>query len=142
MINMNIIDQLKRHEGLRLKSYTCSANKVTVGYGRNIEDFGITKTEADFMLANDINRCSNEIKENIDTSHCNKARFDALVNMCFNMGITRLLEFKKTIRFIERGAFHLAAIEMIDSRWANQVKSRSAELSQQMLKGCYKDEQT
>ncbi|HAC30701.1 MAG TPA: lysozyme, partial [Marinobacter hydrocarbonoclasticus] len=47
--------QLKRHEGLRLKPYldTASSPRLTIGYGRNLEDVGISRDEADFMLDND-----------------------------------------------------------------------------------------
>jgi lysozyme len=38
--------QLVIHEGLRLKPYRCSSNKLTIGIGRNIEDVGITEEEA------------------------------------------------------------------------------------------------
>ena len=48
--------QLERHEGLRLKPYRDTVGKLTVGYGRNLEDVGISRDEADFMLDNDIDQ--------------------------------------------------------------------------------------
>ena len=47
---------LKVHEGLELKPYRCTADKLTIGVGRNLEDVGITEAEADFLLSNDIQR--------------------------------------------------------------------------------------
>lgn len=41
---------LIRHEGLKLKPYQCTAGKLTIGVGRNIEDMGITEDEAIYML--------------------------------------------------------------------------------------------
>ena len=49
-----VTEQIIRHEGFRNKPYKCTANKLTIGYGRNIEDNGITKTEASVLLKNDI----------------------------------------------------------------------------------------
>ena len=49
-----LIEQLMRHEGFRTKPYRCSAGKLTIGYGRNLDDKGITKAEAFMMLKNDI----------------------------------------------------------------------------------------
>ena len=45
---------LKRHEGLKIFPYHCSQNKLTLGIGRNLEDNGISKDEAYYLLNNDI----------------------------------------------------------------------------------------
>ena len=44
------VDLIKKHEGLRLFPYKCSVGKLTIGYGRNIEDTGISKEEAETLL--------------------------------------------------------------------------------------------
>ena len=49
---MNLIEQLKRHEGLKLKPYKCTADKLTIGVGRNLEDVGISEEEAEMLLQN------------------------------------------------------------------------------------------
>ena len=49
-----IKEQLVRHEGLRLKPYRCSAGKLTIGIGRNLDDCGISQSETYVMLINDI----------------------------------------------------------------------------------------
>ena len=46
----NLVNQLMRQEGLRLKPYKCTGDKLTIGYGRNLEDRGITESEAMAML--------------------------------------------------------------------------------------------
>ena len=46
-----IEEQLLLHEGLRLKPYRCTSNKLTIGVGRNLEDKGISKEEAMRLLA-------------------------------------------------------------------------------------------
>ena len=47
-----IKEQLVRHEGLRLKPYRCTAGKLTIGIGRNLDGrsiyMGLQKT-ADFL---------------------------------------------------------------------------------------------
>ena len=50
----NLIEQLKRHEGKRLFPYHCTANKLTIAYGRNLDDVGVTEEEAELMLVNDV----------------------------------------------------------------------------------------
>ena len=49
-----IIEMLKRHEGLKVFPYHCSQNKLTIGIGRNLDDKGISKDEAYYLLYNDI----------------------------------------------------------------------------------------
>ena len=51
-----LIKMLKRHEGVKSHAYKCSAGKVTVGVGRNIDEnggIGLTDSEIDMLLAND-----------------------------------------------------------------------------------------
>ena len=50
-MNINPVAHLiKKHEGLSLKPYKCTAGKLTIGYGRNIEDKGISQEEAERFL--------------------------------------------------------------------------------------------
>jgi hypothetical protein len=57
LVNLHRLQkQLIRHEALRLKPYRCSADKLTIGIGRNLDDVGITEEEAYFLLGNDISR--------------------------------------------------------------------------------------
>jgi len=58
-----------------------------------------------------------------------------LANMCFNLGITRLLKFQKFLTAIEKQDWNTAAVEMMDSRWATQVGPRATRLRDRVLKG-------
>jgi len=132
-------EQLKRHEGLRLKAYKCTANRTTIGYGRNLDDRGVTQAEADLMLENDVLFLMSVLPEKIlFFNELDKARADVLVNMAFNLGINGLLKFKKMIAAIDGGYFNRAADEMLDSKWARQVGDRALELAEQMKTGEYK----
>ncbi|WOZ57849.1 endolysin [Shewanella phage ZP9] len=135
---MSLIEQLKRHEGLRLKPYKCTAGKLSLGYGRNLEDKGISEREAELMLSSDIHEVQDELSKRLPVySKLNPARKDALVNMGFNLGVAGLLKFKKMISALELGNYNLAAAEMLDSRWASQVGQRSKELAEQIRTGSY-----
>ena len=132
--------QLIRHEGLRLRPYVCPVGKWTVGVGRNLESIGITKTEALFMLQNDINRATEEVLDilrahSIQVETLCPARLDALTNLCFNIGKTRLLEFKKMLAAIKAGDWTLAAAELLDSNYATQVGHRALDLARQLDEG-------
>ena len=132
-----IKDQLVRHEGLRLKPYRCTAGKLTIGIGRNLEDRGISQKEAYAMLERDIldfeQQLLNEIPEVYNK--LDEVRQSVLLNMCFNLGIKGLLEFKNTLAFIDAGDWERAANGMLASKWAKQVGMRAIELSELMRKG-------
>ena len=58
-----LIEMLKRHEGVRSKVYMCSAGYETIGVGRNIADsgLGLSDDEIDYLLNNDIERVRQEL---------------------------------------------------------------------------------
>ncbi len=131
---------LIRHEGIRLKSYICPAGKVTIGVGRNIQDVGISRDEAIIMLDNDIKRCYTQLSDRYPWFYpLDSVRQEVLVNMVFNMGIGAFSKFHNLIAFMSSERYMQAAIEMIDSKWAEQVGSRAKELAEMMRTGEYTD---
>lgn len=129
------VELIKKHEGLRLKPYKCSAGKITIGYGRNLEDNGISAYEAEQMLFNDIQKCYTDLVKLSCWNKLDEARKAVLLDMCYNIGIARLKTFKKMLAALEVGAYNRAAKEMLDSKWAFQVKTRATELAEIMKKG-------
>lgn len=132
-----LIENLKRHEGLRLKPYLCSEGKITIGFGRNLEDMGISEKEAEMLLMSDIERCYEELDVFSWFHDLDQVRQEAMVNMLFNLGLPTFLEFKRTLKFMAEGAYSQAADEMLDSKWANQVGDRAKELAYMVDTGCY-----
>lgn len=129
-------DQLVRHEGLRLKPYRCSAGKLTIGVGRNIEEVGITEEEAMTLLANDINWVIGELDRRVPAfANLNEVRRRVLIDMGFNLGIGRLMKFRRMLAALEAENYARAAVEMMDSRWARQVGNRAARLKRMMETG-------
>ena len=126
---------IKKHEGLKLKPYKCTAGKLTIGYGRNLEDVGISQSEAEQMLYNDIQNCYADCVRLPCWNRLNEARQAVLLDMCYNLGFTGLKKFKKMLEALEVEAYHRASLEMLDSNWARQVKGRAVELAQIMEKG-------
>jgi lysozyme len=121
------------HEGLKLKPYTCTAGALTIGVGRNLDANGISEAEAMAMLENDINSCIAEL-DRAKPSWIKHAshRQNVLIEMCFNLGITRLLKFVKMWEALENRDYDKAAFEMLNSMWAVQVGKRAQTLSNRM----------
>lgn len=132
---------LKLHEDVKLKPYRDTVGKLTIGVGRNLDDVGISTEEADFLLMGDISNVEDDLKSNLTFfSKLDEVRQVVLVDMCFNMGIKRLLNFKNTLALIAKGDYGAAADQMLKSVWASQVKLRAKRLSEMMRTGKYPDE--
>ena len=133
--------QLIHHEGMPTKNgrcylYDCPAGKKTIGVGRNVEDRGISTDEAFVLLDNDIADCITDLQCNMSFfAGLDDVRKAVLINMCYNLGISRLMKFKNTIAAIKDRNWNEAAIEMVNSNWADQVGVRAKELSRMMATG-------
>jgi len=135
-----LIEQLKRHEGVRTHAYKCSADMVTVGVGRNIDEnggLGLSEDEIEYLLENDVKRCKKELIALPWFVEIDSVRQDALVNLCFNLGMTRLLGFENALTAMSVGDYDLAADEFMDSRWAKQVGYRAEEVCTMIRTGNY-----
>lgn len=134
-----LTDIIKRHEGIRLDPYQDSLGVWTVGFGRNLQTTSISQETADQWLAEDIQSAIDDAETFRWFHSLNETRQAVIVNMIFNMGLTRFRGFKKTIQYLENGLFQTAAGEMLDSRWSDQVGDRALELSVMMSTGEWPD---
>lgn len=152
-----LIEELIKHEGLRLQVYKDTLGIDTIGIGRNLEDRGISKEELDWMdypsidhvyewgiteadavylATNDVHIVESELlRAHPCVDRLDSVRQLILVDMAFNMGVPRLCLFKKMWAAIHSDQYDVAAKEMLDSRWANQVKSRATKLANAMHNG-------
>ena len=128
----------RRYEGLRLKPYTCPTGRLTIGYGHNLEN-GISQEIAEVLLQTDLSYAQMEVGGNLPwANELDEVRQFVLIDMCFNMGIAKLLTFKKFLAALQTKNYVTAAQEMLDSRWAGQVGRRAQELAEMMKTGEYK----
>ncbi len=129
-------DSLKHHEGKRLKPYKDSVGVLTIGYGRNLDHVGITESEAEALLDNDIRTAYESALRVVPSLPLlTDARQEVVVEMTFNLGATRFGKFNKTLAFIHAREWTEAALEMLDSKWATQVGQRADTLSEKFRKG-------
>lgn len=127
---------LARDEGMRLKPYRCTAGRLTIGVGRNLDDVGITAEEADYLLENDLGRAMADLDRALPWWRgLSEARQRALVNMAFNVGLSRLLGFKAMLAALRAGRWGEAAAEALESAWARQVGARAARIAATIREG-------
>lgn len=136
-MNRNMLrEQLIRHEGRRRKPYVDTVGKVSIGIGRNLTDRGLSLAEIDFLLENDIDACIADLDNNLPWwRELSDARQHVLLDMCFNMGIKRLLKFVFTLADVQADRYNDAADKMLKSKWAGQVGQRAKTLARMMRDG-------
>ena len=133
------LEQIIRDEGIRLKPYRCTEGKLTIGVGRNLEDTGITKEEARYLLHNDYDLARDTATLYPCWTSLNGPRQAVLVNMVFQMGAAGVSKFRKMFSALDKKDYDLAATEMLDSRWHRQTPKRALRLALQMRTGKWID---
>lgn len=137
---MTLIDTLKadlrRDEGLRTRLYQCSEGVYTIGIGRNLESKGITPSEAEYLLSNDVD----EVVRDLDRVYpwWRGLSFDqqrGLANMAFQLGMTRLRQFKRVLAALEAHNGPAAAVAALDSLWARQTPERARRVAALLERG-------
>lgn len=114
-------------EGLRLKPYRCTAGKLTIGYGHNLDDLGISRRVADLMLEEDAGIAKDACEKIFGEQFAGWSENRQLgwLNLAFNLGQTRLLQFRNTIRAARNGDWAEVEKGLRASLWFRQVKSRA-----------------
>ena len=130
-----LLDQIKEHEGLRLFPYKCPAGKLTIGYGHNLQDNGLSKSACEYILLEDIEEAKRNLyaifTRDFFDSLSNNQKI-ALVDMMFNLGMIKFLTFKRFIFAVETQNWENASYEIIHSRAYEQNKKRYKKLSEQI----------
>jgi len=122
---MKVEDYISKNEAIRLRPYTDTVGKLTIGIGRNLDDNGLSLDEVEYLLKNDIKRVKEELEDVFEDFYDLPENVRVvLIDMCFNLGISRFLGFKKMIQAVKDGDFKEAGRQAKDSKWCRQVGSR------------------
>ena len=154
MLDMEeIINRLVLHEGIKLKPYKCPAGYLSIGVGRNLITNPLTKIEkqvvgdlsqgityemAMYLLRHDIKRVLEECRNSFSFwKNIDSERKYALFDMCFNLGLYRLLKFKKMLEAFKIGDYQGAAKECLNSKYAIDVGKRAERIDKTIEKGVF-----
>ena len=158
MDKQRLLTTLEIDEGLRLYPYKCSAGKFTIGVGRNFEDNpfsidelifigikgrtfdvileelnkkGITRGDALWLLERDVDKVYNQLKKQFSWLEFRPDVVQRVMcNLCFNLGLGRLMGFTKTLNAIKNDRWEVAATELLNSKFAIQVGARANRLAE------------
>ena len=120
-------------EGFRAKPYRCTSDKLTIGYGTNIED-GISRDEALLLMRHRLGKVVAALQSRLPFwPRLTDDRRRVLANMGYQLGVAGLMGFKRMLAGLERGDYDGAAREMLDSKWARQDSpGRARRLAEKM----------
>ena len=137
-----LIKELRRDEGVRYTPYFDTVGDETVGVGHNLKacplpvHYPLTEEQVDNILGGDLVTVFHAMDGHLGWwRQMSYARQRVLVNMCFNLGIERLMKFVNTLAAMERCEYNDAADKMLQSKWAQQVGERATRLAAMMREG-------
>ena len=145
---MNLKKQLEFEEGRKLKAYTCSMGHKTIGIGHNLDvkpafngqripDI-ISDQVCDLIFDRDLNDTITQLNFVwLANTKLDPARRDAVINMCFQLGINGVMKFKLMLNALERSDWVAAKAHALDSSWAKQTPERAERVAEQLLTGTY-----
>lgn len=122
-------EELIRDEGYRRFPYRCTAGKLTIGIGRNLQSNGLSREEAEYLLNNDISKVIADLRRlfrEFDSFPESVQR--VLINMRFQLGPGTFRQFRRFRTACRRHKWRKAAREMINSRWYRQTPNRAKRL--------------
>ena len=136
--------QLINDEGKRNDIYLDHLGFKTVGIGhliiKNDPEYNlkvgdkISDERIDELYRSDINKTISDAKIVFkDWDNFQEELKLIILNMLFNLGLTRFRGFRKMIVHIENKNYKGAAIEMEDSKWFKQVPNRAKRLQSRMM---------
>jgi lysozyme len=135
----HLLNAVKLSEGFRERVYKDTLGIDTIGYGFAIKDLVLDEDLAEIILRRKLDK----LIDNADK----KFKFlkdmptevqDVIYEMCYQLGITGVSKFKKTLAYLENYEFKMASTEMLDSRWATQTPNRAKKLSNIVRKASIK----
>lgn len=147
-----ILKRLEFHEGLRLFPYYCTAHKLSIGIGHNVEaraftpdelkaigDWkkGITKNMAYMICRNDVNLCLDKLKTLDFWKSLDEERQYALIDMCFQLGWAGLRKFRKMLKAMAENDFKTASEQCLDSQYAKQTPKRANRIAKLIRTGVW-----
>lgn len=136
---------IRLHEGLRLFPYDDHTGnriqgKVTIGYGRNLNDRGIDKNEAESMLQTDLEYLIIQLPKRIHFfAQLDDVRQAVLFDIGYNIGVNGLLGFDNMLSDMMVFDFDDASDELLDSKLCKEEPEREANLIQMLKTGRWPD---
>jgi lysozyme len=131
---------IRSDEGLRLSPYIDTRGNVTIGWGRNLTAHGISRDEAVILNENDLTTAVSDLQRAFPlVMQLDSVRWIVLACMAYNLGVGELSKFTQMWAAIRASDWATAALEMLQSSWAEQVGARATRLAEAMRTGQFQE---
>lgn len=126
--------RLRLDEGLRLVAYRDTGGVCTIGYGHTgpevTDGLTINSAQAEAYLAKDVARTEAGLSRLAWFSQLDPVRRDILTNIAFNVGVSELLHWPKTLGHFAAHNWPAAANDLLnEGKWDDDVGDRAIRLS-------------
>lgn len=142
MTYAEFVEMVKRHEGAgpikngHHQLYRDSVGKQTIGYGRNLDDCGITPEEAEYLLQNDLGRARSYARQAFPWfDFLDQVRQYVVTELVFWMGIGGVEGFTHMLGYLQANDYGQAASALLDSELATKYPKRANELAELLRDG-------
>ena len=126
----HLLDAVKLSEGFRDRVYKCTEGVDTIGYGFAIKDLVMDEDIAEMILRRKLDALIDKVNKRFSfVEEMPEAGQDVIYEMCYQLGVSGVSKFKKTLAYLENKEYRMAASEMLDSKWHRQTPNRSQRLS-------------
>ena len=162
-----IIQRLKKEEGWRPEVYKDHLGKPTIGYGtllplyheerqdladwRDIglpqlppdEELQLSMTEGQLLLESRFDPIVEELRPlfhayGMELDEQAEGVQKAVCDVAYNIGVPKLRKFRKMLGALREGDRHMASVELMDSRYAEQVPNRAGRNAELLVEGMYR----
>jgi len=115
--------------------YTIKGN-VTIGIGWNLSGVPLPQSVVDLMFTISLQKVDGDLELHLSwVFTLDDIRRDVFRNLCFNMGINKLLGFPHMLAAAQAGDWDEASNELKNSEWYTEVGERGVELVAQLKAG-------
>ncbi len=123
----NLIENIKESEGFVGVVYKDTEGFDTIGYGTKLP---LTKEESELLLESRLKAKIKELEQREPFINSLPLEIqEVIAEMCYQMGVSGVLGFKKMWAALKKRNYPLAAAEMLDSKWSKQTPNRAKRLS-------------
>ena len=140
VVRETLVEDIKKEEGYRSSVYLDTLDKPTIGYGFLIDTLELQEDICELILMRKLEKLIKNIKFNFKwfDDMPDKVQ-DVIINMCYQLGVSGVSKFKKTIQFIKNKQWDRASVEMLDSKWAREQTPQRAKRLSEIVKSVEED---
>ena len=134
-IMQELINSVKENEGYRSSVYKDSLGIDTIGYGFAIKDLELDEDICEEILKRKLERLIDRVQKKWGwIINLPQEAQEVMYEMCYQMGVSGVSKFKKTLLYLESHEFRMASKEMLDSKWAKSDSPQRAKRMSEIIK--------